>query len=40
MREKELGINKSTLWYQKKKLNEGKKIRIYSKIMDKLCASV
>lgn len=27
---KRLGINKSTLWYQKKKLAEGKKIKVYS----------
>ena len=29
---KRLGINKSTLWYQKKKLTEGKKINLYAKV--------
>jgi len=28
---KELKINKSTLWYQQKKIKEGKSIKIYSK---------
>jgi hypothetical protein len=30
------GINKSTLWYQKKKLADGKKIRLYHKVLTKL----
>jgi len=28
---KELKINKSTLWYQQKKIKEGKTIRVYNK---------
>jgi len=28
---KELKINKSTLWYQQKKIREGKPIKIYNK---------
>ena len=28
---KELKINKSTLWYQQKKIKEGKSIKIYNK---------
>ena len=31
-----LGINKSTLWYQKRKLADGKVVRVYSKVMSKL----
>jgi len=30
---KELRINKSTLWYQQKKIKEGKAIKIYNKTM-------
>jgi len=30
-RRKELKINRSTLWYQQKKIKEGKTIKIYSK---------
>jgi len=30
-RRKELEINKSTLWYQQKKIKEGKTIKIYNK---------
>ena len=33
---KPLGINKSTLWYQKKNLAQGKRIRVYRKVMSKL----
>jgi CRISP-associated protein Cas1 len=33
---KRLKINKSTLWYQKKHLNEGKSIKVYSKVHSKL----
>ena len=33
---KHLGINKSTLWYQRKKVLEGKQFRIYNKVMVKL----
>ena len=29
---KELGINKSTLWYQQKKIKEGKEIKVYRKM--------
>jgi len=28
---KELKINKSTLWYQQKKIKEGKTIKVYNK---------
>ena len=33
---KRLGIGKSTLWYQKKKVEEGKKIKVYAKTLQKL----
>ncbi len=33
---KRLGINKSTLWYQKKKVTEGKKIKLYTKVLSKI----
>jgi CRISP-associated protein Cas1 len=33
---KRIGINKSTLWYQKKHLTEAKRIMIYDKIFSKL----
>jgi CRISPR-associated protein Cas1 len=33
---KNLGLNKSTLWYQKKKLTEGKKIKLYNKVLSKI----
>ena len=33
---KRLGINKSTLWYHQKKLSEGKKIKVYRKVMSQL----
>jgi CRISP-associated protein Cas1 len=33
---KRLGINKSTLWYQKKKLAAGKSVKVYSKVFKKL----
>jgi len=32
---KNLGINKSTLWYQKKHLTEAKRIKIYNKVFSK-----
>jgi len=32
---KELGLNKSTLWYLKKSLESGKKPRIYQKVLEK-----
>ena len=31
IKRKELGINKSTLWYQQKKIKEGKEIKVYKK---------
>ena len=31
-----LGINKSTLWYQKKKVTEGKTLRVYGKVLAKM----
>ena len=33
---KKLGINKSTLWYIKNNLKEGKTINIYDKILSKI----
>ena len=33
---KQLGINKSTLWYIKKGLSEGKSPKIYEKILFKI----
>jgi CRISPR-associated protein Cas1 len=33
---KRLGINKSTLWYQQKYIKEGKKIKVYDKVMNKI----
>ena len=33
---KELEINKSTLWYQQKKIKEGKTIKIYNKTKVKI----
>ena len=38
-RRKELGINKSTLWYLKKNIESGKKPRIYKKVLEKLDTS-
>jgi CRISPR-associated protein Cas1 len=35
---KSLGINKSTLWYQQKKIAAGKRVRVYRKVMSKLNA--
>ena len=32
---KKIGISKSGLWYQKKKLTEGKTLKVYSKVMSK-----
>ncbi|WP_268541336.1 CRISPR-associated endonuclease Cas1 [Candidatus Nitrosotenuis cloacae] len=33
---RKLGINKSTLWYMKRNLNDGKTVKIYGKILSKL----
>jgi CRISPR-associated protein Cas1 len=33
---KELGINKSTLWYIQKNIREGKKVKLYDKVRDKI----
>jgi len=33
---KELKINKSTLWYQQKKIKEGKTLKVYNKIKVKI----
>jgi CRISPR-associated protein Cas1 len=33
---KRLGVNKSTLWYQQKHIREGRKIKIYGKVMAKV----
>ena len=33
---RELGINRSTLWYIKKNIREGKKIEVYEKVMTKI----
>ena len=35
---KELGINKSTLWYQQRKIKEGKVIKVYEKTSVKVNA--
>ena len=32
---KMLGINKSTLWYQKKQMAQGKKVKVYRKVLSK-----
>ncbi len=33
---KKLGINKSTLWYIQKHIKEGKRIKVYGKVMGKI----
>ena len=33
---KKLGINKSTLWYMQKHIREGKRIKVYGKVMGKI----
>jgi CRISPR-associated protein Cas1 len=33
---KQLGINKSTLWYMQKHVREGKRIKVYGKVMGKI----
>ncbi len=33
---KELGINKFTLWYIRKNLGEGKKVKLYDKARSKM----
>jgi len=33
---KRLGINKSTLWYIRKNLREGKKVKLYDKVRAKI----
>ena len=33
---KTLGINKSTLWYMQKHIKEGKRIKVYGKVMSKI----
>ncbi len=33
---KRLGINKSTLWYMQKHVREGKRIKVYGKVMGKI----
>jgi CRISPR-associated protein Cas1 len=33
---KKLGINKSTLWYMQKHVKEGKRIKVYGKVMGKI----
>jgi CRISPR-associated protein Cas1 len=33
---KRLSINKSTLWYMQKHIKEGRKIKVYGKVMGKL----
>ncbi len=33
---KRLGINKSTLWYMQKHIKEGKRIKVYEKIIGKI----
>jgi CRISPR-associated protein Cas1 len=31
-----LGINKSTLWYQQKKILEGRRLKVYGKVLSRL----
>ena len=33
---KRLGINKSTLWYMQKRVRDGKRIKVYGKVMGKI----
>ena len=33
---RELGINKSTHWYQKRNITAGKRVRVYNKVLSKL----
>ncbi len=33
---KRLGINKSTLWYMQKHVKDGKRIKVYCKVMSKI----
>ena len=33
---KRLGINNSTLWYMQKHIKEGKRLKVYGKVIDKL----
>ncbi|MEM0143651.1 MAG: hypothetical protein QXL94_06840, partial [Candidatus Parvarchaeum sp.] len=33
---KRLGINKSTLWYIQKHIKEGKKVKVYGKVVEKI----
>ncbi|MEM0142840.1 MAG: hypothetical protein QXL94_02645 [Candidatus Parvarchaeum sp.] len=33
---KRLGLNKSTLWYMQKHIKEGKRIKFYGKVMEKI----
>jgi CRISPR-associated protein Cas1 len=33
---KELGISKTTLWYIRKNIGEGKKVKLYEKIRSKI----
>ena len=33
---KKLGINKSTLWYMQKHIREGKRIKVYGKVIGKI----
>ncbi|OLD41853.1 MAG: CRISPR-associated endonuclease Cas1 [Thaumarchaeota archaeon 13_1_40CM_2_39_4] len=36
---KYLGINKSTLWYMKRNVAAGKKIKVYDKVLNRLCVT-
>ena len=36
IKRRELGINKSTLWYQQKKIKEGKEIKVYKRTRVKI----
>lgn len=33
---RQLGINRNTLWYIKKNLRDGKKVKVYDKVMTKI----
>ena len=36
IKRRELGINKPTLWYQQKKIKEGREIKVYRKTREKI----
>ena len=34
--QRRLGLRRNTLWYQKKHIKEGKKIKVYGKVQNKM----